>query len=381
MGCTRYSTARPSSLCRAFQHDGLLNSRNLRSLLTSHHAALILNLIPQLPPSYKLALLKNEYGDVKVDTALASSAAISGVQELLNGCICCNLVGQLSDALETLANDVLPDRIVIETSGSAFPATLAMEVNRLSRETGKYILDGVMSVIDVENWKGYEDTSYTAKMQARYTDLIVLNKHELVSERRLEDVEDAILALEVEPQIPRTKSRKGWVDKDIVFGLDVRLAGITEEAKGGAHVHEHDHGHSSEVEVLSVTLKSEDKKASVDTPKLAKLLQDPTKDEVYRIKGILYASMPPKSSEDTPVPNEQISEGRERYILNWAFGRWTFTSVPLPAAEESQDEPVLRLTVITARYESTKWKREIESSGLVALEGGASGLLVVEKIA
>ncbi|USP79878.1 hypothetical protein yc1106_07152 [Curvularia clavata] len=353
----------------------------ITGFLGSGKTTLILNLIPQLPPSYKLALLKNEYGDVKVDTALASSAAISGVQELLNGCICCNLVGQLSDALETLANDVSPDRIVIETSGSAFPATLAMEVNRLSRETGKYVLDGVMSVIDVENWKGYEDTSYTAKMQARYTDLIVLNKHELVSERRLEDVEDAILALEVEPQIPRTKSRKGCVDKDIVFGLDARLAGITEDTKGEAHVHEHDHRHSSEVEVLSVTLRSVDKKASVDTLKLSKFLQDPTKDEVYRIKGILYASMPPKSSEDTPASNDQIPQGRARYILNWAFGRWTFTPVPLPAAEESQDELVLRFTVITARYESTKWKREIESSGLVALEGDASGSLAVEKIA
>lgn len=305
------------------------------------------------------------------------------MQELLNGCICCNLVGQLSDALDTLARDVAPDRIVIETSGSAFPATLAMEVNRLSRETGQYVLDGVMSVIDVENWKGYEDTSYTAKMQARYTDLIVLNKHELVSERRLEDVEDAILALEVEPQIPRTKSRKGWVDKDIVFGLDARLAGIaTEDTKGsGAHAHEHDHGHSSEVEVLSVTLKSEDKKASVDTLKLAKFLQDPTKDEVYRIKGILYASTPPKSSEDTPASAKQIPEGRARYILNWAFGRWTFTPVALPAAEESEEELVLRLTVITARYESTKWKKEIEASGLVALEGETQGSLVVEKIA
>lgn len=256
-----------------------------------------------------------------------------------------------------------------------------MEVNRLSRETGKYVLDGVMSVIDVENWKGYEDTSYTAKMQARYTDLIVLNKHELVSERRLEDVEDAILALEVEPQIPRTKSRKGWVDKDIVFGLDARLAGINEDTKGGAHVHEHDHGHSSEVEVLSVTLRSEDKEASVDTTKLAKFLQDPTKDEVYRIKGILYTSTPPKSSEDTPASNKQTPEGRARYILNWAFGRWTFTPVPLPATEESEEEPLLRLTVITARYESTKWKKEIESSGLVALEGGKPGSLVVEKIA
>ncbi|KAI4677997.1 uncharacterized protein J4E88_006515 [Alternaria novae-zelandiae] len=352
----------------------------ITGFLGSGKTTLILNLIPQLPKTYKLALLKNEYGDIKVDTALASSAAISGVQELLNGCICCNLVGQLSDALETLANDVNPDRIVIETSGSAFPATLAMEVNRLSRETGKYVLDGVMSVIDVENWKGYEDTSYTAKMQARYTDLIVLNKHELVSERRLEDVEDAVLALEVEPQIPRTKSRKGWVDKDIVFGLDARLAGVTED-NGSKHAHEHDHDHSSEVEVLTVTLKSQDGNSSVDTAKLAKLLEDPTKDEVYRIKGILYSSTPPKSSDADADAHQKVQEGRARYILNWSFGRWTFTPVPLPTGESaSEEEPVLRLTVITARYESTKWKKQIESCGLIALEGGAEGSLTVEKI-
>lgn len=101
------------------------------------------------------------------------------MQELLNGCICCNLVGQLGDALDVLRKDVKPDRIIIETSGSAFPATLAMEVNRLGRDSGKYALDGVIVVIDVENWKGYEDTSYTAKMQAKFTDLIVFNKWEL----------------------------------------------------------------------------------------------------------------------------------------------------------------------------------------------------------
>jgi G3E family GTPase len=335
-------------------------------------------LIPQLPKTYKLALLKNEYGDVAVDSQLASSQAISGVQELLNGCICCNLVGQLSDALETLANDIEPDRIVVETSGSAFPATLAMEVNRLSRETGKYVLDGVMSVIDVENWKGYEDTSYTAKMQARYTDLIVLNKWELVSERKLEDVEDAILALEVEPQIPRTKSSKGWVDKDIIFGLDARLAGIVEEQKD-EHTHKHDHNHSREIEVLTITLQSRDSKGNIDTSKLAQLLSDPTKDEVYRIKGVIYASTPPQSSDPEQDAHRKLPEGRARYILNWAFGRWTFTPVELPSTPGGS-EPELRLTVMTARYESNKWKKQIETSGLLTLEGEEDGTLLVEKV-
>ncbi len=339
---------------------------------------MILNLIQQLPKDYKLALLKNEYGDVAVDSQLASSQAISGVQELLNGCICCNLVGQLSDALEQLSNDVQPDRIVIETSGSAFPATLAMEVNRLSRETGKYVLDGVMSVIDVENWKGYEDTSYTAKIQARYTDLIVLNKWELVDERRLEDVEDRVLDLDVDPPIPRQKSRKGWVDKDVVFGLDAKLAKAVEQPSENGHTHKHDHDHSSEVEVLSITLASKDMNGSVDIDKLTRLLEDPTKDEVYRIKGVLYASTPPQSS-DKDIATPTTATGIGRYILNWAFGRWTFTHVPEAPSATGSKEPELRLTVVTARYESNKWKTQIEASGLVALQNGAEAQLTVEK--
>ena len=276
-----------------------------------------------------------------------------------------------------------------------------MEVNRLSRETGKYVLDGVMSVIDVENWKGYEDTSYTAKVQAKYTDLVVLNKWELVSERRLEDVEDAVLALEVDPPTPRTKSDKGWVDKDIIFGLDAKLAKTVGKKAGRDHDHAHDHDHSSEVEVLSITLSSSGAKAGVDVDKLLQLLEEPTKDSVYRIKGVLYANKPPKSSDSSTPAVLDASTGRLRYILNWAFGRWNFTQVPPPSAAPTPlasgtatpvssgqstplplgEEPELRLTVVTGKYESTQWKKRIESSGLISLEGGTPGTLTVQKIA
>lgn len=46
-----------------------------------------------------------------------------------------------------------------------------------------FVLDSIVTVIDCENFKGYEDTSYTAKMQAQYTDVILLNKHEQVNYR------------------------------------------------------------------------------------------------------------------------------------------------------------------------------------------------------
>ena len=123
----------------------------------SGKTTLILNLLPQLRaenPGYKLALIKNEIGDLNVDSQLAASSAVSGVQELLNGCICCNLVGQLGDALRELREGQSPDRIVVETSGSAFPATLALEVNRLARETGGHYLDQFTYAERATDWRG-----------------------------------------------------------------------------------------------------------------------------------------------------------------------------------------------------------------------------------
>ncbi|KAK1760860.1 CobW/HypB/UreG, nucleotide-binding domain-containing protein [Echria macrotheca] len=346
----------------------------ITGFLGSGKTTLILNLIPQLRatnPSYRLALLKNEFGDVAVDSQLASSNAIAGVQELLNGCICCNLVGQLSVALSELRDSVKPDRIVVETSGSAFPATLALEVNRLARETGgAYVLDGVVSVIDVENWKGYEDTSYTARLQARYTDLIVFNKWEGCDERRFDECLDRLGDLELDT--PWVKSDKGWVDMDVVFGVDGGLAReLTEE-----HVH-HDHGHDhqSEVEVLSVEIKG---KGGVDMAKLGTLLKSAPREEVYRIKAVLTAAGPVKNSdEDSAVAQ---SEGG-RYILNWAFGRWTFTALGDNVKEhESSSDAALRMTMILARYESTKWKKKLEAGGFLGLADG-EGEVVVTKIA
>jgi G3E family GTPase len=354
----------------------------ITGFLGSGKTTLILNLIPQLPKSYRLALIKNEFGDVAVDSQLASSAAISGVTELLNGCICCNLVGSLADALEELRVSQSPDRIIIETSGSAFPATLAMEINRIAKEKKYYLLDGVISVLDVENWKGYEDTSMTAKLQATYTDLLVLNKWELVGERALDDCLDRIGDLELDVPTPRQKSDKGWVDKTVLLGLDAKLAkgGSPEEEHG--HGHEHNHDHQSEVEVLSITLSSKNPSNGVDLDKLSSFLRTPPKDEVYRIKGVLYSLEAPSSSTEEKAAPPPTPGTPGRYILNWAFGRWTFTAVPVPETTvPAEEEPLLRLTVVTARYESTKWRRKIEAGEFVtAVNEPAEAILVVNKV-
>ena len=62
----------------------------------SGKTTLVLNLVPQLRaenPGYRIALIKNEIGDVNVDTQLAAAAEMTGSKELLGDCICCTNVG------------------------------------------------------------------------------------------------------------------------------------------------------------------------------------------------------------------------------------------------------------------------------------------------
>ncbi|KAK3677588.1 hypothetical protein LTR78_002438 [Recurvomyces mirabilis] len=345
----------------------------------SGKTTLILNLLPQLRttnPGYKLALIKNEIGDLNVDTQLAASAEMTGSRELLGDCICCTNVGQIEDALHQLDRECSPDRIIVETSGSAEPLKLVLEVNRIAKLTGRFELDGVISVIDAENWSGYSNTSYTAKLQAQQTDLIIINKWESLSEREFDLFLDKVGELDVDT--PQTKSDKGWISPDLLFGFDSKMAKAWIDGHASStrsHDHHHDHGHMSEMECLSITLTSPSPGSNIDLAKLDTLLKSAPKDEVYRIKAVLYSTAAPKTSDGTDVNGTKLK--RARYILNWSFGRWTWSRDEL---NESR-APVLRMSIFTAQYESNKWLKRIESGQYTAFaEAGAEVKLEVRRV-
>lgn len=346
----------------------------------SGKTTLILNLVPQLRqenPGYKIALIKNEIGDLNVDTQLAAAAEMTGSKELLGDCICCTNIGQIQDAIETLDRDCNPDRIIIETSGSAEPLKLVLEVNRIGKATGRYELDGIVSVIDAENWGGYANTSYTAKLQAKQTDLIVINKWESLDERGFDIFLDRLGDLDVDT--PQTKSDHGWISKELLFGFDSKLARawMKDDDSHRGHSHDHGHDHKSEVECISVTLECESADASVDLQKLVSLLKTAPKDEVYRIKAVLYLNSTPEPKNGGETNGERTTT-RSRYILNWSFGRWTWTAEKTSAPTTS----VLRMSIFTAQYESNKWMKRVESGDSVALSEPhrGSGKLEIKRV-
>ena len=144
--------------------------------------------------------------------------------------------------------------------------------------------------------------------------------------------------------------------------------------------------------MLSVTLSTQDDSLpGVDLESLETFLLSAPKDEIYRIKAIVLASRPPTSSAGDAEP-AVVRQGQvnANYVLNWAFGRWTFTPMrstspgvngqTIQVAEPKSEKPIVRMTVILARDESAKWKKRIEAGDLVEQESPGRGVLRVERL-
>ncbi|KAG1469004.1 hypothetical protein G6F56_003510 [Rhizopus delemar] len=280
------------------------------------------NLLRKIPEEYKVCLLKNEFGDIEVDSQIAKESNI-GVQEMVNGCMCCVLVGQMKLALQELKEKYNPDRIIIETSGSAFPAPIAWQIREM--EPDGFNLDSIITVVDCENFNGYEDTSYTAKLQAQYTDVILLNKHELVDERQLDNVIDAINVLNTDT--PKVKCDKEGVSPDLVFGLDTELFKVGYSKSNTLETLVFDpHHQKNEVDLIQITQSTTSAGLTVDA--LEAFLKSMPKDDIYRIKGFVRLN------------NNSL------VIVNHAFGRFSTTPVENEETLENTKDVQIKVTVM-----------------------------------
>ncbi|KAF8526034.1 CobW/HypB/UreG, nucleotide-binding domain-containing protein [Hysterangium stoloniferum] len=331
--------------------------------------SIILSLLPQLPKDYKVVLLKNEFGDIEVDSQLAKQSSLAAVSEILNGCMCCVLVGQMKTALLEIAENYAPDRIIIESSGSAFPATLAFQIRQLEQETqGGFKLDAIVTVIDAENFTGYEDKSLTAKMQAKYTDIILLNKWENVSERHLDIVIDHLNDLNDETPRLRCSGRNG-VAPSLIFGLDSKLymdslaifqypdhndevetVTITRGSPiqhTSRHDHVHDHAH---VHPRDVSIHTPEEMTTLSRDTLLQALSLLPKESIWRVKGFV-----------------RFANDNDASILNWAFGRSDF-SLYQDANTVVSDEGQIQLTMMGARGETKIYARQFAKAVGAATE-------------
>ncbi|MFM7548725.1 MAG: CobW family GTP-binding protein, partial [Cyanobacteriota bacterium] len=170
--------------------------------------------------------------------------------ELSNGCICCSINGELLDAVYRILDRPDPvDYLVVETTGLADPLPVAMTfLGSDLRDATR--LDSIITLVDAENFGPEILAGEVARAQVVYSDMLLLNKCDLVDEARLDAVERELRAIKTDARILR--SVKGEVPLPLLLSV-----GLFESDKvvaqqdhsdcdhdHGQCVHEHEHaGH------------------------------------------------------------------------------------------------------------------------------------------
>ncbi|QFU82738.1 GTP-binding protein [Natronorubrum aibiense] len=186
-----------------------------------------------------LAVLVNDMGEVNVDADLvAESSDIADedeeLVELSNGCICCELRGDLLDAIGELTQRRAFDGIIVESTGVAEPLPVAqtltlgfdqsdLDPTEFYEETGIEPLEGchldtTVTVVDahqfhtaMESDEILDDDGTKKHLgdllveQVEFCDVLVLNKCDLVDEAILEKIESTLEVLQPRAEIVRTE--------------------------------------------------------------------------------------------------------------------------------------------------------------------------------
>ncbi len=163
----------------------------------------LLNQILTNRQNLKIAVLVNEFGEINIDSQLLVSID-RDMMLLSNGCICCTINASLIDAVNQVLERNNIDYIVIETTGLAEPIPLMMTFTS-SNLRNVTRLDSILTVVDAENFNSDRFESKIALEQVIYGDIIILNKIDLVSEAKLQEVEEYINSVKVDAKIIRSE--------------------------------------------------------------------------------------------------------------------------------------------------------------------------------
>jgi G3E family GTPase len=238
----------------------------------------------------KIAVLVNEFGDIDIDSQLIVSAEQNMV-ELSNGCICCTINESLVDAVyEVLEREARMDYLVIETTGLADPLPIILtflgtDLRDLTR------LDSVLGVVDAENFGADLIDSSVYINQLIYSDVILLNKTDLVTEHRVAAVEREIDSLKVGARLLRC-SLETSAALPLSAILDVGLADVDtylltkKDLTQKALVTKRDvSDHLERDRFISIPFRSD---RPFELAKFEHFLTQQLPDSVFRAKGILW---------------------------------------------------------------------------------------------
>ena len=195
----------------------------------------------------RLAVLVNDFGALNIDAELIAGSTGDTIA-LSNGCVCCSIGDDLTDALIGVIEAAEPfDAIVIEASGVSDPWRIA-QVALADPALG---LDGVIVLVDASACLAHAADPLLAdsfRRQLKSADLIVVNKIDLADAAELQQVR---VWLDTEAAAtPRFETAQAEVPMALLSSSALPLddrAGARVHEHGHEHGHEHEHEHEHEV--------------------------------------------------------------------------------------------------------------------------------------
>lgn len=211
----------------------------------------------------KYAIIVNEFGEIGIDNDLVVGAD-EEIFELNNGCVCCNVRGDLIRILGALFKRKSAfDAILIETTGLAKPAPVAQTFFADDDIARRAYLDGIITIVDAVNIISNLNEFEEATNQIAFADVIILNKVSEVSSQEIEKIRNAIKSINIGAKIIETDNSK--IDEDEIFNLnsydDAKEDTINRYFKKddhhGHHHHHHHHDHLEQNGVKALCIKSD----------------------------------------------------------------------------------------------------------------------------
>ena len=185
----------------------------LTGFLGSGKTTLLNHILTSTEHKMKFAVIENEFGEVGVDENILVESSEESIIEVMNGCICCTVRGDLTETLDRMYDRIRDfDGVLIETTGLADPAPVAQTFFVDDRVSQRYKLDGIVTVVDAKHVVRHieeekpEGVENEAVEQLAFADRIMLNKIDLVSENELSDVETKIKVINGSAPIYHTEN-------------------------------------------------------------------------------------------------------------------------------------------------------------------------------
>jgi G3E family GTPase len=248
----------------------------------------LLNHILQNFEDFKVAVLVNEFGDINIDSQFLIQVEEDMI-ELTNGCICCTINNNLTDAVyRVLERRDRIDYLVLETTGVAdpLPITLTFLGTELRDLTQ---LDAIVTLVDAETFTPEEHYGSAAAVnQLLYSDIILLNKTDLVTEHQVNQLENYLHSIKEKARILRTTHSQ--VPLSLI--LDVHLTDLSlSESDVSSSATQPAPKHLQNDGFMAVSFKGDRPFA---LKKFQQFLDYQLPDNVFRAKGILWFAESPK---------------------------------------------------------------------------------------